>query len=209
MSRDNTPMFPRGATAYSGGTIDTVNYATDNFAAWEGHIKVFEDEDLSQTGSKPLRTGRKVVCMCVRNVSAGAILPKRLVSFKAGSPGQVDGYITTTAQMCAGAVDEYLPSAGCPQYDLFWIVLKGPALLLTDLAGGVNNSIAADAYLTGLTAATSGATTAGRIKNQDLTGATAPLGNEVQNRIGRALSAKTTGQTNGDILVDMMLPWAA
>lgn len=78
-------------------------------------------------------------------------------------------------------------------------------MMLTDLAAGANNLIPEGTVLVALTAATSGATTAGRVAPQDLTGATAALGLQVQNRLGYALSARTTAQTNTTILVDKRL----
>jgi hypothetical protein len=168
-------------------------------------IWVFEDLDYSQRGTKPARSGRKVTCMCVRNVAAAALLPKRLATLQKSGVnylGRVDGYSTLTA-VNAFPVDEFLPAAGVPVNDLFWVVIDGPATVLTDLAGAANNVWNVGDVLTSLTAATSGATTAGRVKPQDLTGATAVLGNEVQNKIGYALSARTTANTGADLLVDV------
>lgn len=208
MAIKGDPPFPRGSTWYDGATIDTTNYGG---LEHEGHDWWFEDVNpnifpASTAGARQARTNRMVRCLCVRNVSGIALLPKRLVRFQrtAGSPmvGRVDGYAYTTADE-GYPVDEYLPSTGVPNGDLFWIVIEGPALVLTDLAGAANNVVNVGDILTALTAATSQATTAGRVKPQDLSGATTTFGNEVQNRIGRALSAKTTTQTNNDLLVDV------
>lgn len=202
MARDENPPFPRGSTFYDGGTIDSNNLQAVNL---EGKVYTFEDVLLSDTGSvKSVRTGRPVKCMIVRNVGAAALLPKQAVTLQlsAGIAGRVDGQACTTA-VETYPIDEFLPTAGCPVNDLCYVVIEGPALMRTDLAAGANNLIAVGDTLVALTAATSGATTAGRVKPQDLTGATALLGKEVMNRIGRALSAKTTAQTNGDVLVDI------
>lgn len=201
MARDEAPPFLRGETWYGGQTIDSNAYgATVNL---EGKEFIFEDVDQSSTGAKALRSGKKVRCRIVRNVSAGALLPKRLVSFQASAYGKrVDGYADTTAEECY-PVDEFLPAAGVPQYDLFYIVVEGPAMVLTDLAGADNNVINQGGVVVGLTGATSGATTAGRVAPQDLTGATALLAKQIQNRIGVALSSKTTANTNADLLIDV------
>jgi hypothetical protein len=210
MAKRENPPFARGTTWYDGSSIDTTNYGGINL---EGTIWEFEDTSplefpANTGGARTSRTGRPVRCMIVRNVSGITLLPKRLVTLQtAGTDGKfligrVDGYVTTDGQE-GYPVDEYLPSTGVVNGDLFWVVIDGPALVITDLAGGVNNSINVGDVLTGLTAATSQATTAGRVKKQVLTGATAPLAVEVMNRIGRALSAKTTAQTNNDILVDV------
>lgn len=202
MARRENPPFERGKTFYDGATIDSNNLGG---AHLEGTIWEFEDVDLSPTtGAKKIRTGRTVTCMIVRNASAGAILPKRLVTLQQSAGnyhGRVDGYATTTAQQDSYPVDEFLPSAGCPANDLCYIVIEGPAVVLTDLAGGANNVINIGDAVVALTAATSGATTSGRVKPQDTTGATTPLAKEIMNRIGRALSAKTTANTNADLLV--------
>lgn len=166
---------------------------------------MFEDLDYSVTGPKPARTNRFVRCLVVRNVSGIALLPKRLVTFQqtAGfSTGRVDGYATATA-VNAFPVDEFLPTAGVPNGDLFYIVTEGPASCITDLAGGANNLLPLGTLVVALTAVTSQATTAGRIAPQDLTGATALLGNQIQNRLGYALTAKTTTNTNAGILIDI------
>lgn len=207
MAKRENPPFPRGSTFYDGATIDTNNLGG---LQWEGTIWEFEDLNLTgtTTGAKGARTNRPVKCMVVRNVGAAALLPKRLVTFQtAGTDGRfiagrVDGYATTTAAE-GYPVDEYLPSAGVPVNDLFYVVIDGPATVLTDIASGANNVINVGTVLVALTAATSGATTAGRVAPQDLTGATSPLALQVQNRLGRAMSARTTANTNSDVLVDV------
>jgi hypothetical protein len=105
----------------------------------------------------------------------------------------------------AGVVDEWLPSAGVVDDDLFWIVRKGPTLVLTDLAGGAANVITSGANLVALTAATSQATTAGRVQEYAFTTNVTALQSQVLNRLGKAMSAKTTANTNADLLVDLQL----
>lgn len=187
------PPFARGNYSGSG-----------EFAYLEGREFYFEDNS-PLSGMAASRTGRLIKCRLVRNVAGFALLPKRLVTFSAtaGKYGaRVDGYCDTTAEH-AYPVDEYLPAAGVPDQCLFYIVVEGPAVVLTDLAGGANNLIALGGNVVGLTGATSGATTSGRVAPIDLTGATALLANQIMNRVGRALTARTTGNTNADILVDV------
>jgi hypothetical protein len=207
MARDDPPPFGRGETFYNGATIDPANLGGSQ---WEGKTWVFEDVDYTPgtAGAKPSRSGRYVKCMAVRNVSGIALLAKRLVTLQtAGTDGRfflgrVDGYATLTAAQ-AYPVDEFLPAAGVPNNDMFWIVVDGPAKVLTDLAGAATNVFAVGGAIVALTAATSQATTAGRVAPQDLTGATSILGNQIQNKIGYALSARTTGNTNADLLIDV------
>jgi hypothetical protein len=199
MARNENPPFPRGQTYYNGGTIDTSNKLTNLI----GKTWVFEDIDLSTTGAKATRTSREVECMLVRNDSGITLLPKRMVTQESGTTGLVDGYSTTTAQAVLGVVDEWLPSTGVVANDCFWIVVRGPTQILTDLAGGSNNLLPAETIVVALTAATSQCTTAGRLAPQDVTGATTALANNVQNAVGRCISAATTANTNTGTVVDV------
>lgn len=204
MAREENPPFGRGETAGVSGVTDQAN--------WEGQIRVFEDLDYSVQGAKPNRSNRPVKCMCVRNVSAGVLLPGRLGTLKVDGVnilGQVDGYARTTAAPGTVAIDEFLPAAGVAVNDLFWVVIEGPALLKTPIAGAdFNGDIAVGQNLVALTAVTSGATTAGRVACQNITGSTQAadytfLVSQIMNCVGQALSAKTTGNTAADILVNM------
>lgn len=211
MARDENPPFPPGQT-YSGSYGGSgVTFSSDDIAATqnlEGKEYVFEDIDYSATsGAKPLRSGRKVRRRVVRNSSAGVLLPKRLVTFEADTSAddygkRVDGYADGVAER-AYPVDEFLPTAGVLVDDLFYIVVEGPAMCKTGLAADATNVISVGDNLASLTAATSGATTAGRIGPCDFTGATAVLANAIVNRVGRALTARTTGNTANDVLVDV------
>lgn len=199
MARDEQPLLGRGTTE------------TNMTAGAAGMSWLFEDVDYSTSNYaiRPRRTNRKVRCVLVKNSSGIALLPRRMVVWKAGTnQTEVDGYATTTAAEVAGVVDEWLPTAGVANGDYFLLVVGGPTLVVTDLAAGANNLIPERTVLVALTAATSQATTAGRPAPQDLTGATALLGNQLQNAIGRALSAKTTANTNVDLLIDLVNRWS-
>lgn len=206
MAKRENPPFPRGSTYYNGGTIDSNNLGGTHL---EGTIWEFEDINLdaSTSGVRSARTNRPVKCMIVRNVAATALLPKRLVTMQTTDggtyTGRIDGYATTTAKHPCFPLDEWLPSAGVAVNDLCYVVVEGPSVVLTDLAGGANNVFSVGDLVVALTAATSGATTAGRVRPIDLTGATALLGDQIIGRIGRALTAKTTANTNADMLVDV------
>ena len=204
MAESENPVFG-GRGAY-----DTTAGAWDHLLG-----RVYEFTDTlwvsSTPGAKSQRTGYKVKCMLVKNDSGAALLPKRIVQFTAGSTGKVDGYTTVTGERAAGVVDEFLPAAGVPDDAYFYIVVEGPSLCLTDIAGAANNLIALDTPLIALTAATSGATTAGRVVPLSIitTAATTYTGTELLdfaakaiNQFGVALTARTTTQTNTDILVN-------
>lgn len=191
MARDEAPSFSRGETIYNGQTIDSADLLGTNL---EGKEFLFQDTIRN--------TGIDIRARVVRNVSGIALLPKRLVTFQKGQyyGRRVDGYATITSDRCF-PVDELLPAAGVPNNDLFYIIMGGPALVKTDIASGANNVITTSTFLVSLTAATSGATTAGRVAPQDLSGATQVLAHEAVNAIGIAMSAQTTANTDNDVLV--------
>lgn len=196
-----TGLFKRGST-YNQGTTATLTSSYGTSQGIEGHIGYFKDEVVSTGGIKTLRSDRIQKCMVVRNTSAGALLPKRVVKWATGYVGRrVDGYTTVDNAWAAGVVDERLPAAGVPQYDLFWLQLSGPALVKMPLSQVAD--VAEGDQLVALTAATSGATTSGRVqKLVGNTNATIAI-TQVMNRIGRAMSAKSSSATNDDILVDL------
>lgn len=195
MARNESPPFDRGETWFSG-----VGATTTDPTAVVGKEWLFEDVNPT---TRAVRSNKYVRCRAVRNVSGIALLPRRLASFKAsaGSYGlEVDGYSTTTAAR-GYPVDEYLPSTGVSANDVFWIVVDGPAEALTDIASV--DTINVGDTLVALTAVTSQATTAGRVDLAAHGVSESALANQIQNRIGYALSAKTSGNTNTAILVEV------
>ncbi len=202
MSNVNGALPVRGQTFLSGNSNRTIT-ATMGVDK-EGTLMEFDDVDPTvAAGTKTKRSNRKVTCLLVRNVSAAALLPKFVVKWKSGQRNkQVDGYCSSTNEACAGVVDEFIGSSGVAVNDLFWLAVKGPTLMKTPLEGDATNVIAMDDLLGALTAATSGATTAGRVGVIALT-ASGPGGLAAVNAFGRALSAKTTANTNADVLCDV------
>lgn len=167
-----------------------------------GRVFVMNDVPIStsNTASAP-RTNHRVKVRVVRNSSGFALLPGRAVAYKAGTNmQQVAGYTRTTAAEIAGIVDERLPAAGVADGDDFLIVVEGPSLVYNDIASGATTPITEGDLIVALTAVTSGATTAGRCYTVDMTGATAVLGAQINNIVGRALSAVTTANTNTQVL---------
>ena len=208
MSNVNGALPVRGKTLldWNSNRTLTATMATDR----EGSLLEFDDVDPTVTsGAKTKRSNRRVTCMLVRNAAAAAILGKRVVKWKSGQRGkQIDGYCASTNEACAGISDEFLGSSGCPVNDLFWITVKGPTLILTPLEGDATNVVSVDDLLGALTAATSGATTSGRVRVNALTATSTAttdgsFGNVLMNSFGRAMSAKTTANTNADLLVDV------
>lgn len=187
----------------TGATVASADYGIS--AHYEGAIRTFRDTTPSDHTIK--RSNIDIVAKLVRNVAAVALPPKHLVSWASGYRGKrVDGRTCTTAQEVAGVVDELWPTSGVPIGEMFWLQVQGPCLVKSPyVAASATMDWSIGDWLVAVTAATSGATTSGRISIQDLTGATALLGAQIQNRIGQALSACTSANTNVDKLVDLKL----
>jgi hypothetical protein len=185
------PPFGLGQTWFSLGPSETLKNDSyhgiqsaaaygDNFA---GVVKEFTDVNPI-TGQ--VRTNRRKVCVAVKNTSAGALLPKRIVSFNTAAGKlltEVNGYSRLTNEERVGVVDEWLPASGVTVNDIFWVTVDGPTEVTAAVSG---TAIAAGDRLAAITAATSGATVAGRATPAS-TGAT-----DVQGAIGYAMSAGTT-----------------
>jgi hypothetical protein len=169
----------------------------------------FEVEDIDPSNPRNHRTGHIIRLRLVKNSSGVALLPKYLVTFKAGTNRtEVDGYARTTAAdgKSVVPVDEFLPSTGVPNGEYFWVVVHGPAMCYMP-ASEVADITEEDVLVALTAAASTHSTTAGRVAKQDLTGATAVLGNQVNGAFGRALSAKSSSSTNSNILVFVHNRW--
>lgn len=183
MARDEHPPFERGSTFYNGGTIDANDLGGVNL---EGKEYVVNDDIYG--------TGLQVKLRVVRNVSGINLLPKRLVGFKSGFLGRrVDGYADVTNEY-SFPVDELLPPGGVPNNDLFYVVVEGPAAILTTDAG---NAVSEGEVVVASTAANSTGATAGRVA----AAAATITGKDAANKVGRAMSAVTAGQTAYSLLV--------
>ena len=202
MARDENLPWVRGASFHSG---DTVPSTEDLFGGKNIEGKEYVDEDVAPIGVTKVATGRKVVLKVVRNVSGVALKPGRTVRFSAASTApfecRVEGYAIAASDRVAGVVDEYLPSAGVPNNDLFYIVVGGPTKLTQGATTGAavtpGQRLVPVAY-----GATAGDDLGGRYAVQDLTGATSVLANQIQNAF--AVAATTAAATvNG--LVDAVV----
>lgn len=188
--------FLRGTTYFNGGTVDATS--GDHL---EGQEYVIKDDAATGRGNG---TGMPVTLRVVRWTGTfGNCLPKRVVKYSttAGEWGKkVTGYANASAEDYAGVADDQLPAAGVPLNDLFYIVVKGPTKVCRDFGTGTSFTVGARVVAM-TTAASSGGTTAGRIVNQVLTGATDVLAGQVQNAVGVCLSAVTTSATTTDPLI--------
>lgn len=165
--------------------------SADDGKGWVGTVKVFPDVNPT-TGQ--IRSNRVKTCIAVRNASGGALLPKRLVRFAVGTAGTavfsaVDGYAAVANNEAVGVVDEHLPASGVASNDVFWVTVKGPTEVAHALSG---TAVAVGDRLAGITAATTGATTAGRVTPNTVGAATTGSDNAGLGVIGYACSAGTT-----------------
>lgn len=187
---NRTAPFPRGATFGAATTAD-LQYVI-------GAEYDFPDVSPS-TGVK--RSAKTVRCRAVQNLSGAAMLPKRLARTQAGKVGYSDGYTRVEGEQ-GFPIDEYLPSAGVASLDIFWVVVEGPAIVKTDLAGftalTVGDTLVPPSRLYAQTAATMGATTAGRVIM-----AAGTTASQNTNFLGPAMSACTSQGYDVDILCNV------
>lgn len=176
MSLFDDPPFSLGQTL-------GVSSASDG-TGWVGAVKTFPDVD-PRTGR--VRSNRLKTCIAVRNGSGVALLPRRAVAFKAGSYTEVGGYSRVTNEVVAGVVDEFIPTTGVANNDVFWVTVAGPTELLAGQQVAVGDILAAVTAHT--TNATDSAGTGGA-------GATVSVTVAPQvGRIGRVI-AGTTGNVS-------------
>jgi len=195
--------FARGRTFFHGKTVDSADLPGTSIM---GQVHVFQDTDPSDEAKH--RSNGDVVAVAVRNVSGAALLPKTLVQYKTDAIGkEVDGNANSYSQLVAGVVDDHLPTAGCPDDDICWIIVKGPCIVKSAYINmgklvAINDAVHAHTADSSL----KGATESGRFTCNAAaaaTGASALLVN--QNVIGRAITALTIGQTNYDTLIDLSI----
>lgn len=116
-----------------------------------GIHKVFLD---ANPRNQPVLSNETVECVAVRNTSGGALLPKTLVKFKSGAVlTEIDGSADDSS-VRVGVVDEYLPAAGVPVNEVFWVVVKGPTTILKTT--GVGEAITAGEYVSAATSIDAG-----------------------------------------------------
>lgn len=195
--------FARGRTFFHGKTVDASDLPG---RAVLGQMHVFQDTDPSDETKH--RSNGDVVAIAVRNVSGAALLPKTLVQYKTDEIGkEVDGNSNSYSQVVAGVVDDHLPTAGCPDDDICWIIVKGPCIVKSAyIAMGklvaLNDSVHAHTADSSL----KGSTESGRFTCNAAAAATAANALLIsQNAIGRAMSARTIGETNTDTLIDLSI----
>jgi len=233
MSHFGTPPFPRGQTLFNKPYSDT-SLTTSMGTTVEGQIWTFDDVHPT-TGAR--RSNRRVTCLAVRwtgdsDNSAGngnnAALPKHLAVLDAHRATNVTGATNLggTNGLCRSnqmarfgstlvvnsakcyPIDEYLPTTGVAENDIFWLVIDGPATVYTPNAEFTAFAIgSALVALTQTTAViTNGSTLVGRaavIDNASTLGGTTSILGVMDRIIGMALSACTSQGYRQDILCDV------
>jgi hypothetical protein len=124
-----------------------VSNGTDG-ESWLGTVKLFPDVDPT-TGK--VRSGKLKKCIAVRNVSGQVLRAKRAVAWKNGTTSlgnvanyrEVSGYSRLTNDAVAGIVDEFIPSSGVANNDIFWVTVEGPTELLVGQTVAVGDTVAA------------------------------------------------------------------
>lgn len=198
-----------------------------------GSIFTFPAQRLGvgQRGNKTRWTGGPITAIALRNISGIALTPQLIVRMAYGTAGAstisvggvtynetniaavegVDGYTATLAEKCPVIVDPFLPSGTTvADNDIFWGILKGRVMVKTPVVDtSFNGDIAVGDELVACTGTTSGATTSGRVSNVTLAGQTAGTVsvNMARYIVGTALSARTTANTNADILIQANILW--
>lgn len=196
--------FPLGSTACTG--MDTIDpLALANLEGMEWIVRdTGQESNRDDQGTQRLRRVR-----LVKNNSGFALLPKRVVA-PSNFGRYVAGYTLNDTDV-GYPTDPYLPAAGVADQDHFYIITGGPAIVTSDLAGGAGNVIAVGDQLVAVGGATSGATTAGRVKLADFSGGSTSnqtniaiaLAKTMRNLLGEAGTARTTSNTGSDVLVDV------
>lgn len=214
MSHDVTATLARGETLYgTSRTIDSNNLEGANLLGLE---KTFPDTDLTASSSavQSVRTTRYVTCRLVRNTSGITLLPKDFV--KLNDLGtEATGRASLDSEHGYPA-DEWLPSAGVRANDVFYVVVDGPAMMKTPNTAGVADIAVGERLhsLTSTAGSTQTGTTsdAGRVSTFVVAAATTTAQFDAReafhaNWVGVALTARTTGNTGADILVNVRRRW--
>lgn len=84
-------------------------------------------------GLKDRDTGQRVEARLVRNTTGSAVLPNTVV--QVDFTGGADGLANASAAGDAGdrycyVADPDMPAAGCPDDDIFYVIVKGPTTVL-------------------------------------------------------------------------------
>jgi hypothetical protein len=183
MAENSVAVVGRGKTFFDGSTPDAAGGLH-----LEGTVHAFPDSDPDDSTVK--RSNGNVVCILVRNKHSAAVLPGTVITWDSTRPHKTTGAPAggaVGATICAGIVDDHLPSAGAAVDDLFWVIVRGRAkIAYAQGAIGHNDHCFS-----------SGATAAGRVGK-----VTSPTVAQHLLRIGTGSETIADAGT-GDIIVNM------
>ena len=135
MAENSVAPVARGKTFFDGGTADAAGGLH-----LEGLVHVFPDSDPDDRLNR--RSGGNVVCILVRNKHSGAVTPGQVVTWSSTRPHKTTGApVGSLAGICAGVVDDHLPSAGAAVDDLYWLIIRGRAKITGHTAIGHNDYV--------------------------------------------------------------------
>lgn len=206
----NTPLpFELGET-YK-GTDNDGNIVTPD---WAGQVFLIGSNNYGAGArTAPRRSGRQLLGVPLLNNSGVTLYGKRLGRLKRGGGvddlSRVDGYSAAYLEKGIVIIDEFLATNGVADKYYFWGIFQGPVTVLTPFTGAGFGG--ADIAVGDLLAAATGATTQDTAAGKVVKVEQAILANSLDdfdasvNLVGRALSARTTGETNSDLLIHAML----
>ena len=133
MIYSSSPPFPLGETMEGVDPNDSTKLVNQDHV---GKIYLFDSRNAPTLQKAGRRSGQQIKCVCLRNVSGGILLPKRMALLDLTNAElmleQVTGYATDADEHLAVAVDEFLHATnGVADDELFWGVVYGRTTLTT------------------------------------------------------------------------------
>ena len=219
MSRGNKLPFERGKSAYQNSTVTSTD-----LAHLEGQVVYLPHTNYSD--NKKRDSNVDIVAVVARNVSGEALNAGDAVVWADGKFGKQ--VITTTdsnihadtddaAAYIAGIVDDQLPSAGVQNNDLFYLIVRGPAIATLQTSptahkasghlffqGGPLVASATKGQLNGVViAATDAATQTTQVANQLTLASGAAIGGTARTAIVDAKTGSAVDTTSGSATVEV------
>lgn len=213
MRQDGTPPFVLGETFQ--GVDDDSNEVNSELLGMVYRLPV--PNESATDGVLGRATERYVEAIILRNNTGGVLYGKRLGKLQdtAGHTmyQKVDGYADTLAEDGVVVIDSYLPSGGVADKKLFWGIINGPCIVKTPTVNNdFNGAISVRDPLVASTASTTGTSDAGRVSKVTHVAATSGNTTAILNVfnmnygiVGYAMSARTTGNTDADLLINATL----
>lgn len=122
MTQSQTKSYSLGETA-----------AADENPHLLGQRREHMDIDYSSTARvKPPLSSNLIIAIWVKNDSGGVLTARSAVEWKSGYFGTRIGAATGAGEIVAGVVDPYVGSSGVANGRHFWLIIEGPAELISD-----------------------------------------------------------------------------